>query len=200
MATTKKSVFDTLSAINVNKYVEKKGGLDYISWSNVWRLLKTSYPDANRKIYECETTGLNYFSDGKSCYVKVGVTVNKQEIVDMLPVMDYRNRSIAVEKLTSMDVNSAIQRSTVKAIAMHGLGINVYTGEDVPDPTPEPQELPSMTPKSPSWSAVESFIIESRHEEFSKIVERISSKYKFTTASISKLKSVYDEANEEKNV
>jgi hypothetical protein len=195
-----KSVYQTLSEINVSKYIDLRGGLKYVSWANAWALLRQQYPTANRTVYENEITGLNYFSDGVTCYVKVSVTVEGDEIIDMLPVMDFRNKSISVDKLTSMDVNKAIQRSTVKCIAMHGLGINVYTGEDIPEPTPEPKELPIMTPKSPSWSAVEKFIIDSRHEKFDTLVERISGKYRFTSASLSKLSKVYNEANEEKNV
>ena len=195
-----KSVFETLSAINVYDYIDKRGGLSYVSWANAWMLLKKEYPNASRKIYESEHTGLNYFSDGSTCYVKVGVTIEKQEIVDMLPVMDFRNKSISVDKLTSMDVNKAIQRSTVKSIAMHGLGVSLYTGEDIPEPTPEPKVLPTMTPKSKKWGAVEKFIIESRNEKFDTLVERISTRCVFSKESLDKLKAVYDEANEEKNV
>jgi hypothetical protein len=195
-----KSVFETLSAINVYDYIDKRGGLSYVSWANAWMLLKKEYPNASRKVYESEHTGLNYFSDGNTCYVKVGITIEKQEIVDMLPVMDFRNKSITVDKITSMDVNKAIQRSTVKSIAMHGLGLSLYTKEDIPEPTPEPIELKPMSPKSKSWGAVEKYIILSRHDDFATLVERISAKYTFTTVAIDKLKAVYDEANEEKNV
>ena len=195
-----KSVYKTLSEINVSQYIELRGGLKYVSWANAWALLRQHYPNSNRTVYENEVTGLNYFSDGVTCYVKVGVTVEGDEIIDMLPVMDFRNKSISVDKLTSMDVNKAIQRSTVKCIAMHGLGISVYTGEDIPEPIPEPVQLKTMSPKSKSWGAVEKYIISSRHEKFSVLIDRISSKYKFTAPSVIKLKSVYDEANEEKNI
>ena len=56
-----KSVFETLSAINVYDYIDKRGGLSYVSWANAWMLLKKEYPNASRKIYESEHTGLNYF-------------------------------------------------------------------------------------------------------------------------------------------
>tara|TARA_R110000751_G_scaffold5675_2_gene25572 strand:- start:12182 stop:12787 length:606 start_codon:yes stop_codon:yes gene_type:complete len=193
-----KSVFETLAAINVYDYIDKRGGLSYVSWANAWMLLKREFPTATRTIYEHDHTGMNYFSDGRTCYVKVGVTINKQEIIDMLPVMDFRNKSISVDSVTSMDVNKAIQRSTVKCIAMHGLGIGVYTGEDIPEPTPVPVELETMSPKSSSWGAVEKFIVTSRHEEFDTLVQRMSAKYKFTAPSIKKLQGVYDVANEEK--
>ena len=105
-----KSVFETLAAINVYDYIDKRGGLSYVSWANAWMLLKREFPTATRTIYEHDHTGMNYFSDGRTCYVKVGVTINKQEIIDMLPVMDFRNKSISVDSVTSMDVNKAIQR------------------------------------------------------------------------------------------
>ena len=122
--------FKKLSAINVKQMAEKKGKFNYLSWANAWALLKENHPDANRTVYESEHTGLNYFTDGKTASVKVGITVWQDpediEHIDYLPIMDYRNNSIPLEKITSMDVNTAIQRSTAKAIAMHGLGISIF--------------------------------------------------------------------------
>jgi len=133
------NTFATLSKVGVKHLVSKKGKLDYISWADAWTLLKTHCPDATRTIYEHEATGLNYFSDGKTCYVKVGITIEGEEIIDCLPVMDFRNKSVSVDNLTSMEVNTAIQRSTAKAIAMFGLGISLYSGEDIPsEPAPKP--------------------------------------------------------------
>tara|TARA_R110000822_G_scaffold1869_1_gene8667 strand:+ start:2398 stop:3003 length:606 start_codon:yes stop_codon:yes gene_type:complete len=140
------SIYKTLSTINVRAKVEKKGGLDYLSWANAWHLLKQNYPDAQRIIYEHDHTGFNYFTDGKSAWVKVGIVVNDLEHIDMLPIMDFRNKAIAIDSLTSTDVNKTIQRATTKAIAMHGLGLSLWTGEDVPEeetpPTPK-----NTTPK-----------------------------------------------------
>ena len=121
----KKNVFKELSAVSVKDKIEKKGKFSYLSWATAWSMIKTEHPTAQRKVYESEHTGLNFFSDGKTAYVKVGITINEMEHVDYLPVMDYRNNSIVIEKITSMDVNTAIQRSTAKAIAMHGLGLSL---------------------------------------------------------------------------
>ena len=93
-------------------------------------MIKLEHPTAQRKVYESDHTGLNFFTDGKTAYVKVGITINDMEHIDYLPVMDYRNNSISIEKVSSMDVNTAIQRSTAKAIAMHGLGLSLWIGED----------------------------------------------------------------------
>jgi hypothetical protein len=132
MAQKKKEVFDTLSSINVNDKTEKKGNLTYLSWAWAWAEVKKQYPDVQREVYENEN-GCNYFTDGKSCWVKVGVTINGLEHIDYLPVMDFRNKSILLDSVTSMDINKAIQRSTTKALALHGLGLYIYAGEDLPE-------------------------------------------------------------------
>lgn len=130
------SVFDNLSIINVNDKKKKKNNLDYLSWAFAWSEVKKVYPEANSKVYENEQ-GLNYHTDGRTAWVKVGMTIEGLEHIEYLPVMDYRNQSIPLEKLTSMDVNKAIQRGLVKAIARHGLGLYIYSNEDLPDLTEE---------------------------------------------------------------
>ena len=132
MAQKKSSVFESLNSINVNDKTEKKGNLTYLSWAWAWAEVKKLYPDIQRTVYESEN-GINYFTDGKSCWVKVGVTINGLEHIDYLPVMDFRNNSIILDKVTSFDVNKAIQRSTTKALALHGLGLYIYAGEDLPE-------------------------------------------------------------------
>lgn len=131
-----KSVFATLNAINVNEHVEKKDTgkvqLSYLSWAWAWAKVKENYPDAVYTIYE-NKDGWNYHTDGKTCWVKTGVTINGMEHIEYLPVMDNRNRSIPAESVTSFDVNKAIQRSLTKAAARHGLGLYIYAGEDLPE-------------------------------------------------------------------
>lgn len=129
------SVFETLYKVNVNEWVEKKGNLSYVSWANAWAAVKKLYPDAFYTIYERETQygPVFYFTDGKTCWVKTGMTINGLEHIEMLPVMDFSNRSIPLEKVTANDVNKAIQRSLTKAAARHGLGLYIYAGEDLPE-------------------------------------------------------------------
>lgn len=124
--------FSKLNAINVNDKVEKKAGLTYLSWAWAWGEVKKLFPDATYTIYENEN-GWNYHTDGRTCWVKTGVTVNGIEHIEYLPVMDNRNNSIGVDKVTSFDVNKAIQRSLTKAVARHGLGLYIYAGEDLPE-------------------------------------------------------------------
>lgn len=124
--------FCVLSAINVNEKTEQKGNLTYLSWAWAWGEVKKLFPDATYKIYENEK-GWNYHTDGRTCWVKTGVTVNGIEHIEYLPVMDNRNNSIFADKVTSFDVNKAIQRSLTKAIGRHGLGLYIYAGEDLPE-------------------------------------------------------------------
>ena len=143
------SVFKTLNSINCNGHTEKKNGLTYLSWAWAWGILKEHYPSAYYTIYE-NKDGLNYHTDGRTCWVKTGVTVNDIEHIEYLPVMDYRNASITVDRVTSFDVNKAIQRSLTKAVARHGLGLYIYAGEDLPDSADEEQR---PAPSQPVQSA-----------------------------------------------
>ena len=138
--------FTELNSVNVNDKTEKKNGLTYLSWAWAWGEVKKRHPDATYKIYE-NADGWNYHTDGRTCWVKTGVTVCGIENIEYLPVMDHRNQSISVDRVTSFDVNKAIQRSLTKAIGRHGLGLYIYANEDIPegaDPTPPP-----AAPKEP---------------------------------------------------
>ena len=128
----KKSVFETLSAINVNEHKEKKGKMTFLSWAWAWNEVKKLYPEMTTTVYE-NTEGLNYHHDGKTAWVKTGVTIEGQEYIEYLPIMDFHNSSIPIERLSSTDVNKGIQRGLTKAIARHGLGFYIYAGEDLPE-------------------------------------------------------------------
>jgi len=121
-----------LSAINVNSKIDKKGGLSYLSWSWSWSEIKKACPDANYTIYE-NADGLFYHTDGKTAWVKTGVTIEGVEHIEYLPVMNFSNKSVTLDKVTSTDVNKTIQRSITKASARHGLGMYIYAGEDLPE-------------------------------------------------------------------
>ena len=124
--------FQKLNDINVNEHTEQKNGLTYLSWAWAWGEVKKVHPDAFYTIYE-NKDGWFYHTDGRTCWVKTGVTVNDIEHIEYLPVMDFKNKSIPLEKVTSYDVNKAIQRSLTKACARHGLGLYIYAGEDLPE-------------------------------------------------------------------
>lgn len=135
----KENYFTTLNNINVSDKTEDKNGLTYLSWAWAWGEVKKLHPNANYTIYERETEygPVNYFTDGKTAWVKTGVIINEIEHIEELPVMDFRNKSIPLESITSFDVNKTIQRSLTKAVARHGLGLYIYAGEDLPEDTKE---------------------------------------------------------------
>lgn len=140
-----KSVFETLNAIDCSEHTETKGKLTYLSWVWAWQILKKNYPTATYKIYE-DANGRFYHTDGRTAWVKTGVTVEGIENIEYLPIMDCYKKSITVDKLTSFDVNTAIQRSLTKAVARHGLGLYIYAGEDLPEETTQ-QPAQQNTPQ-----------------------------------------------------
>ena len=163
--------FVKLNGINVNDKTEKKNGLTYLSWAWAWGEVKKLHPDATYTIYERETQygPVNYFTDGRTCWVKTGVTINGIEHIEDLPVMDFKNNSILLDKVTSYDVNKAIQRSLTKACARHGLGLYIYAGEDLPEEesvkAPEQKTAPAAKkapvappPGSPEYKEPEKFV------------------------------------------
>lgn len=124
----------------MNDHKETKGegrnALTYLSWAWAWSEVKKVYPLSFYTIYEAEN-GCLYHTDGRTCWVKTGVTIVdgdfKLEHIEYLPVLNFQNRSISLNDVTSYDVNKAIQRSLTKACARHGLGLYIYAKEDLPE-------------------------------------------------------------------
>lgn len=151
----REDTFNRLYKIDVSAKIGKKMGLSYLSWSDAWAELKKVYPDASYKIYtrlvktstvtttkDGDTTIVTtsetenevpYFTDGNTCFVKVGVTILGVEEIEIYPVMDLKNNAVRLSMITSTVVNKALQRAFVKACARHGLALYVYSGEDLPE-------------------------------------------------------------------
>lgn len=124
--------FKKLSQIDVNAYVEKKNGLSYLSWAQAWREFKSHCPDATYQIIKSHM-GQPYLVDNELGYMVMTEVTTKGETHQMwLPVLDFRNKAIPVGKATMFDVNTAIMRCLTKNLAMFGLGIYIYAGEDLP--------------------------------------------------------------------
>lgn len=143
--------FKDLYNIDVKSKVKKKNGMSYLSWAAAWAEVKKMYPDATYTIYEeilsfaadgqTPMKTRPWFDDGKTGWVKTGVTINGIEHVEDLPIMDFKNKSIPAENITSSDANKSIQRSLTKACARHGLGLYIYEGEDLPEEAKEQGSL-----------------------------------------------------------
>jgi len=129
MSKEKKSVWETLSAIDVNDKTKEKGGMTYLSWAWAWGALKDHYPEATFKKHIHD--GMAYIKDEKgNAFVEVTVTVEGISATELYPVTDYKNN--AISNPDAFQVNTALQRALVKAIAYHGLGHYIYAGEDLP--------------------------------------------------------------------
>ena len=146
----KKGVFETLNAIDCSEHIEKKKGsngkeLSYLSWAWAWQLVKGMYPDASYVRREWE--GKPYlFDPALGYYVETSVTIQGETMTMSLPVMDSSNKSQTdhpynyttrygektVEAATMFDINTALMRCLVKNLAMFGLGLYIYAGEDIP--------------------------------------------------------------------
>lgn len=150
MAEEKKNSFNELYSINVNKFVEKKNTgkvqLSYLSWPYAWKEIKSRFPDATYEVVKFEN-GLPYTYDKNTGYmVYTRVTIEGITHEMWLPVMDSHNaamlseaytvktkyNSYTVEKCTMFDVNKTIMRCLTKNLAMFGLGLYIYAGEDLP--------------------------------------------------------------------
>lgn len=129
MSKEKKSVWATLSAIDVNDKTEEKGSMTYLPWAWAWGTLKENYPEATFKKHIHD--GMAYIKDEKgNAFVEVTVTVEGISATELYPVTDYKNN--AISNPDAFQVNTALQRALVKAIAYHGLGHYIYAGEDIP--------------------------------------------------------------------
>ena len=124
-------IWKTLSGLNVNDDKEKKGRFDYLSWADAWKHVQNNVEDATYELLE----DLVYPDNSRE--VRCSVTINGVTHTMWLAVMDNNNR--AIKNPDARAINDARMRCFVKAIAMHGLGLYIYQGEDLPD---APEEKP----------------------------------------------------------
>jgi hypothetical protein len=127
---TSKSIWATLSAINVNDKTEKKGQFTYLSWAFAWSVLMENYPSATHDMLEDV-----HYPDG-TMEVRSSVTINGQTLRMFLPVIDHRNK--AIQNPNAFDINKNRMRCLTKNIALFGLGIYIFNGEDLPQVPSEP--------------------------------------------------------------
>lgn len=146
--------FARLSAINVSEHIEKKGGFSYLSWPFAVSQLRLADPSACWEVRRFDN--LPYLATEIGVFVEVAVTVQGVTLSQIHPVLDGRNRPIMAP--TAFDINTSIQRCLVKAIALHGLGLYIYAGEDLPQVSNEPAAndpvtAPASVPAAPRPTA-----------------------------------------------
>lgn len=194
-----KSVFERLSAINVNEYVEKKDGLTYLSWAWAWSVVKKEFPYASYQILPTD------YDEALGFMCHTQVTIDGQTLEMWLPVMDGKNKSMkkqsyeyttkygvkTVEPATTFDINKTIMRCLVKNLAMFGLGIYIFAGEDLPEsetsaPAPAPAkakpstELIELVVGSDNWKSVVKYVNANKELGIGKIGQQLNRKYSMT--------------------
>lgn len=196
----KKSVFETLSAINVNDKVEKKSNLTYLSWAWAWDAVKRQYPDASYEVLRDPQTDKPWFFDPALGYMTMtNVTIEGETLEMWLPVMDGANNAMMdtpytfatrygekqVNKATMFDINKTIMRCLTKNLAMFGLGHYIYAGEDLPESKPEPVSLKTLKVNDENYKKIVAYIKENKDKTIEDILSMAERKYK-VTASVKK--------------
>jgi len=211
-----KYTFEKLSAINVNAHVEKKSNLTYLSWAWAWSETKKACPDATYKI------GATDYDETLGFMCHTEVTISGETLEMWLPVMDGANKSMrkvpytykgnawesgkkvtidkTVEAATTFDINKTIMRCLVKNLAMFGLGIYIYAGEDLPEtiaeatPTSAPKRedvvsikkeveaptLEALEKDTDNWRKVVKYVTDNKVQGIEKIGKQLSRKYSMT--------------------
>ena len=130
MATKKTNNFTELDRLDVTTHVERKGQFSYLSWAYAVRELKNRHPEATWEVHEYGEARFPFIATECGYFVKVTVTVDGVPATQIHPVLDHKNKTVA--QPDAFQINTSIQRCLVKAIALHGLGLHLYAGEDLP--------------------------------------------------------------------
>ena len=115
---------------DITEHLKKKDRIIYLPWSKAWMIVKSLFPSAKFTINKA-ADGCIYHTDGKTAWVEVSITINDQTETESLAVMDFRNKSIPIDTITSADAEKSIKRCLVKCAALHGLGLSLWTGEEL---------------------------------------------------------------------
>lgn len=194
------SVFATLSAINLNDKVEKKKDLTYLSWTYAWSEVQKHYPDASYEVMFFD--GFPYIYDPSTGYmVFTKVTIEGQTRMMWLPVMDGANKAMKVSEYTyptrygdktveaasMFDINKTIMRCLVKNLAMFGLGIYIFAGEDLPEGDVQPATVVQptsneLTKGDENWDKVVKYVSDNKQLGIEPILQQLGRKYSITAA------------------
>lgn len=214
-----KSVFESLNAINVNDKVEKKSNLTYLSWAWAWAEVKKVYPTATYNVMFDPTTQRPYFFDENLGYmVMTTVTIEGQTLEMWLPVMDGANQAMkkesyeyttrygvkTVDAATMFDINKTLMRCLTKNLAMFGLGLYIYAGEDLPEtnepaPAAKPAAKKAATPAAElpwlkfgddNWKKIAAYIEANKTLGYDKIVAQVKRKYQLSNKELNAIKTL----------
>ena len=184
------TTFEKLSAINVNEHVEKKKDLTYLSWAWAWSEVKKACPDAIYKVGETD------YDEAIGFMCHTTVTIDGETLEMWLPVMDSSNKSMkkiqytvstrygdkTIEAATTFDINKTIMRCLVKNLAMFGLGLYIFAGEDLPESdslvvVPQEVVLVDLVKDSDNWAKVVKYIEKNKNLGVKETVQQLGRKY-----------------------
>lgn len=120
-------VFKTLNNVNISALTAKKGKFDYLSWSNAVREASKLFPEMSWEMTKWDC--LPYLKTEVGYFVECSVTINRLVKTQMMPVLDFKNQT--AKQPTANDINKSQMRALAKAIALHGLGLDLWAGEDI---------------------------------------------------------------------
>ena len=148
----RENTFEKLNSVDVSKFTEKKGQFNYLSWAHAVRELLKACPEATWEVHlfdNSDGTKQPYMKNGTGAYVQVSVDVEGVIRTQIHPVLDHKNSPI--DSPNSFQINTSIQRCLAKAIALHGLGLYIFAGEDLPEADPintkQAEELNALADK-----------------------------------------------------
>lgn len=222
-----KTIFELLSSVNVNGKVEKKSNLTYLSWAWAWAEVKKACPDASYQVKIDPITQKPYFYDENLGYMVMTEVAIEGETLEMwLPVMDGANKSMTnkpytyqtrygektVDAATMFDINKTLMRCLTKNLAMFGMGLYIYAGEDLPEiesanvqaPTrAEIKAQPKQTATTPelvelkkgteNWNKVVAYVTANKSLGIQAIFKQLNRKYKMTPALNKELANLISE-------
>ena len=137
----RENTFEKLNKVDVSKFTEKKGQFNYLSWAHAVRELLKVCPEATWEVHlfdNSDGTRQPYMKNGTGAYVQVSVNVDGVTRTQIHPVLDHKNSPI--DNPNAFQINTSIQRCLAKAIALHGLGLYIFAGEDLPEADPLSKE------------------------------------------------------------
>jgi len=215
---TKLTTFEKLSSINVNKYIEKKNNLTYLSWAYAWAETKKVCPDATYEIVKDEHGNPYVYDEMLGFMCETNVTIEGETLSMWLPVMDSKNQAMRkvpysyatrygekqVAAATSFDINKTLMRCLVKNLAMFGMGIYIYAGEDMPmdeevtkpkpkvttTPVEESDQKPILKVGDDKWDAMANFCKENKALGFKKLCDKIGTKYSLSASVKNEIKNL----------
>jgi len=150
------NVYESLAHLDVTEFTEKKGNFTYLSWADAVDVMLKKFPKAEWEVHTFD--GSPYKETSAGCFVTVSLTIEGVKRTQVHPVLDNRNKSVKAPD--SFQVNTSIQRCLAKAISLHGLGLYIYRGEDLPE-----------NPVQVSPDPIREAVVEGAYNAFKEVVD-----------------------------